>query len=223
MKIQFITPLKVGLGTLAVATTMAFTPLVNSSAKAHSMQNTSDTFEYVTKKAPDGVLLPPPAGSSSEEILAFAPDPSVKVMGKNKKATFVVDLTNNVLYHYNKQGEPICAYRVASGRNNPEDRTDEGLRIVSHVETYPYRKAPAHTKRHKQPHLFGPKIIILDTLNPRNGKRGSTGEFIHGNCDESSLGKHASGGCIRMDNTVIKELARVAKRGDIVVMMRRAQ
>lgn len=223
MKISFISPFKTGLGTLALATAVAFTPLAGSGAKTNNLRNPSDTFEYFQKKSPDEVLLPPPAGSTSEEILAFAPDPSVKVMGRDKKATFVVDLTNNVLYHYNKEGEPICAYRVASGQNNRKDRTDEGLRIVSHVETYPYNRAPAHTKRHKQPYLFGPKIIILDTLNPRNGKRGSTGEFIHGNNDVSSIGKHASGGCIRMDNTVIKELAKVVKRGDIVVMMRRAQ
>ncbi len=45
-----------------------------------------------------------------------------------------------------------------------------------------------------------------------------TGQFIHGNNDISSLGKYASLGCIRMDNEVIKKLAKEVKRGDIVVI-----
>ena len=92
--------------------------------------------------------------------------------------------------------------------------------MVTHVETYPYRSAPMATKRRRNPNDYGPRIICLETVNPKTGAKGSTGEFIHGNKNPNSLGKYASLGCIRMDNEVIKELAKQVKRGDIVVIKR---
>ena len=70
------------------------------------------------------------------------------------------------------------------------------------------------------PDDYGPRVICLETVDPETGKRGKTGEFIHGNNNPSSLGKYASLGCVRMDNTVIKYIASMLKPGDIVVMKR---
>jgi lipoprotein-anchoring transpeptidase ErfK/SrfK len=90
--------------------------------------------------------------------------------------------------------------------------------MVTHVETYPYRTAPAHTKRRKHPKDYGPKIIMLNKLDPETGELSDIGEFIHGNRNSSTLGQYVSHGCMRMDNDVIKELAANAKRGDIVLI-----
>ena len=99
--------------------------------------------------------MPPPKGSAADSILAFAPDPWVTVQGQQKVLTFAVDVTNNILYHYDKDGNPIMGYRIASGKLDPENQTDEGLRVVSHVETYPYKTAPPHTKRSQNPSDYG--------------------------------------------------------------------
>ena len=237
MNIPRISGLKTGLGIAIVAGTLTLTAPINARNRSDTPQK--DKFEYVNK-APsadpslksklvrwaarnfaDTVALPPATGSSADEVLAFAPDPKVVVKGQEKILTFAVDVTNNILYHYDSKGNPIVAYRIASGKLTPDKQTDVGLRVVSHVETYPYKTAPANTKRRKNPSDYGPRCIILDKLDPNTGKRSSTGEFIHGNKDASSIGKHASQGCMRMDNEVIKELAKAVKRGDLVMIIRR--
>jgi lipoprotein-anchoring transpeptidase ErfK/SrfK len=235
MKITRLTGFKTGLGAAVAAGIITLTVPTN----AQDQKAPQDKFEYVnktplaqpsikskmirwaTRTFSEEVALPPPCGSAADSILAFAPDPWVVVQGQQKVLTFAVDVTNNILYHYDAEGNPIKGYRIASGKLTPEMQTDEGLRMVSHVETYPYKNAPAHTKRHKNPRDYGPKCIILDKLDPSTGKKGITGEFIHGNKDASSIGKHVSQGCMRMDNDVIKELAKIVKRGDLVMIIRR--
>lgn len=239
MKINKITGLKASLGILAVAGTITFTAPMIARSKSETLQQ--DTFEYIdsrpstqptlkskfvrwaTRSFSDHVALPPALGSAADSILAFAPDPRILVQGQEKILTFAVDVTNNILYHYDKEGNPIMGYRIASGKLTPDMQTDEGLRVVSHVETYPYKTAPSHTKRHKNPRDYGPRCIILDTFDPLTGKKGITGEFIHGNKDASCIGKHVSQGCMRMDNTVIKNLAKDVKRGDLIKVFRRVR
>ena len=159
----------------------------------------------------------PPSGTTNANFLASAPSPDIMVCGKNKKAKFVINLSQNVLYSYDQNGQPKCAYRIASGKASTP--THSGVRIVSHTESYPYRSAPRHTKRRRNPRAYGPKAIILDILNTKNGARSSTGEFIHGNNDSTSIGKYASHGCMRMDNEVIKKISDDVKRGDLVLIL----
>ena len=162
------------------------------------------------------VVTAPPEGTSEKDVLAGAPKPTVKIQGQMKTAKFVVDLSKNVLYKYNIQGKPEMAYMIASGK--PSTPTSKGVRVITHTETYPYRTAPAHTKRRRNPSAYGPKIILLNKLDPNTGEKSDIGEFIHGNNNFDSLGRYASHGCIRMDNEVIKQLAAEAKRGDIVII-----
>lgn len=158
----------------------------------------------------------PPEGSDAYKFLKFAPKPEIIYLGEERKARFVVTLSDNRLYHYNDYGEPIKVYSVASGK--PSSPTSTGVRMVSHVESYPYLTAPRSTKRRRSPKSYGPKIIILDKIDLETGEKSMIGEFIHGNNDSTSIGKNVSKGCIRMDNKVIKYLSGIVKRGDFVVI-----
>ena len=159
----------------------------------------------------------PTKGTTSQAVLQKAPNPEVYIKGKKNFASIVVDLAQNVLYEY-KNGKPISAYLIASGKKSTP--TDTGLRIVTHIETYPYKSAPKSTKRYKNPNDYGPRIICLEKLDSITGIRSVTGEFIHGNNNPQSLGKYVSKGCMRMDNEVIKLLAQKVKRGALVLIKR---
>lgn len=209
MKITPTFTFKNSIGAALAAGALLVAPF---SAKAQTGElNTEyvgDTFETSVKVTP--------AGTSEKSVLIMAPNPEVEIAGETVNAAIVVDLSKNVLYHYNEYGEADKAYLVASGKKRYP--TDTGIRVVTHCESYPYKSAPVSTKRRKQPWNYGPRVICLETVNPDTGARGKTGEFIHGNNNPDSLGKYASLGCIRMDNTVIKELAAQVKRGDIVLI-----
>lgn len=188
--------------------------------KAQTLEK--DTLEIpsatITKDSIPAIAMVPAKGTTDSEVLREAPSPVVYIAGKRKKAAIVVDLSNNVLFFYHETGIPLAAYLVASGKKKYP--TDTGIRIVTQIEKYPYKTASSKTKRYKNPDDYGPRVICLETVDPETGKRGKTGEFIHGNNNPSSLGKYASLGCVRMDNTVIKYIASMLKPGDIVVMKR---
>lgn len=160
-----------------------------------------------------------PEGTTDSRVLASAPSPDIVVNGVDKKATIVVDLTTNVLYHYDN-GKPLEAYSICSGKIAGKDPspTPPGAYVVSHVEISPYDNAP-NTKRSQNPSDYGPRVIILRVLDTKTGKTSQTGVFIHGNRNYSSLGKYWSHGCMRMDNKVIKYLSQRVKRGDIVYVL----
>lgn len=152
-------------------------------------------------------------------ILANAPSSQIEVAGKKQNAAIVVDLSENRFYRYDKDGKAFEVYQVASGKKTSP--TSTGLRKVSHIETYPYTEAPAGTKRRKSPKAYGPKILILTTIDPKTGKDlGSNGEFIHGNNNPASIGTYASHGCMRMDNDVIVQLSKEVKPGSYVLIQK---
>ena len=206
MRITPINNFRKFFGITLAAGTIAAAPLMASNNTTGLSQ---DTVTLSTKTIP-------PSGTSDSLVLDSAPSPVVVVQGKKRTAAIVVDLSKNVLYKYDEEGQPEAAYLIASGKKRTP--TDPGLRVVSHVEKYPYKSAPAQTKRHKQPWNYGPRAIILETVDPKTGRRGSTGEFIHGNNNAASIGKYASLGCMRMDNEVIKKLAEQVKKGDLVLI-----
>ena len=159
-----------------------------------------------------------PKGTTDSCVLKNAPCNQVCIQGEVKNAKFVIDISKNILYHYDESGIPVIAYSVASGKKSSP--TDTGVRIVTHVETYPYRTAGKNTKRRRNPRDYGPNIICVEKLDPVSGKRSITGEFIHGNNNPASIGKYASLGCVRMDNDVIKDLSKQVKRGDIILIVK---
>lgn len=227
MKILPFNGIKKALGITLAAGSIAFA--VPAVTKSQNIMLMKDTFEFskdtvelpqktVTKDYIPAIARVPATGTSDEAVLAEAPSPVVYIAGERKKAKIVVDLSKNVLYFYHDTGIPLCAYLVASGKKKYP--TDTGIRVVTHIERYPYKTASPKTKRYKKPWDYGPRVICLETVDPKTGARGKTGEFIHGNNNPASLGKYASLGCVRMDNTIIKYLANLVKPGDIVVMQR---
>ena len=181
-----------------------------------SLQSVSGNLFQQKQKSDIFVRSIPPKGTNEKQILAKAPNPAVKVKNENKTAKFVIDISQNVLYKYNNNGNAEMAYLIASGR--PSMKTQKGVRVVSHVERFPYRGAPRRSKRRRQPRAFGPFVIVVNKLDTKTGEQSSTGQFIHGTNVPSSIGKYASHGCMRMDNEVIKVLAKEVKPGDIVLI-----
>lgn len=205
---SFINNMKIfnQIRTFAIAS-IAAVPLLTAPS-IYAQNPKQDSFEYSI----------PPKGTDSELILANAPSPDIVIANENKKASIVIDLSKNVLYKYDDSGTPMRAYLVASGKKSTP--THPGVRIVTHIETYPYRYAPRASKRRQNPGAYGPKIICLNKIDSKTAEQSPTGEFIHGNNKASSIGQYASKGCIRMDNEVIKELSQQVRRGDIVIIQK---
>lgn len=158
-----------------------------------------------------------PKGSTNPEHLKNAPNPSITVAGEEKFASIVVDTKNNLLYKYNENGKAETVYSVATGKKYTPTR--KGIRMIDHVEDYPYKKAYG-TKRKKNPKNYGPNVIYLVSIDTKTGEvTGSNGQFIHGNNNEKSLGTNASLGCVRMDNEVIKELSQKVEEKTYVLIL----
>lgn len=162
-----------------------------------------------------------PQGVKNEDVLVLAPKPDIMIAGEKKKAGIIVDLSKNILFRYDKNGKPINAYLIASGKKSTP--TDKGVRIVTHKEKFPYRGAPRRAKRRRAPKDYGPFIICLNKLDPKTGEQSSTGEFIHGcrsyeKTFESTPDRYVSHGCMRMDNEIIAILAKEVERGEIVII-----
>ncbi len=157
-----------------------------------------------------------PKGSTNPEHLKNAPSPEIEIAGEKKFAAIVVDTEHNLLYKYNDEGEAEIVYSVATGKKTSP--TKKGIKMITNVETYPYKTAYG-TKRKRNPNAYGPNVIIIENINSETGKiYGNNGQFIHGNNNEKSLGEYASLGCVRMDNEVIKKLAKeVVKKTYVLV------
>ncbi len=207
MKIFFYPNIRQVILTLAAAGSIT--------AAAQSIKTTSETLQKDTFTTTIAENIPP-AGTTADSVLLYAPSPKIKIQEEIKNARIVVKLSTNVLYKYNKEGEAVSAYRIASGKKSTPTKT--GVRVVTHVEQYPYKSASPKTRRHRKPQDYGPRVICLETIDTQTGKRGTTGQFIHGNNNPNSIGKHSSLGCIRMDNEIIKQLAAEVERGDIVII-----
>lgn len=181
--------------------------------------NAKDTFE---KEPPQTELVDSVGYKTllSKEVLEQAPSPVITIAGEEKIAGIVVDVTENRLFRYDSLGCVIDGYVIASGKigRSGKSITDLGIRQVDHVEDYPYRNAYG-TKRKRNPRDYGPNVLYLVSINPETGAcEGSNGEFIHGNNNPSSLGKHSSKGCIRMENEVIYKIAREIENGTYVLI-----
>ncbi len=193
--------------TIALSSLLAIMPL--QSAKSFQLIKTETEKDLFIRTVT-------PQGTDNKNVLKNAPSSLVNIQGKNKNAKFVIDLSINILYKYDNDGNAQNAYLIASGK--PSMKTEKGVRIVSHVEKFPYRGAPRRSKRRRHPRAYGPFTIVLNKIDTKTGEESSTGQFIHGTNVPTSIGKYASHGCMRMDNEIITELSKEVKRGDIILI-----
>lgn len=196
--------------TLLLAGGLAISPAVVKSERF-----LPDAFS-LTQQVAKSIIQIPHEGTCDSLILASAPTCDIIIQGIKRKAKIVVDVANHLLYKYNSDGTAEKVYPIATGK--PSTPTHKGIRIVSNIEIPKLRTAPKHTKRYKNPAPYGARCIVLDKLDVKTGKRSSTGEFIHGNNDPESIGQSVSGGCMRMGEDAVVEVARDVKSGDIVII-----
>lgn len=199
---KILKPVKIGL-----VAWLSFFPLQNLSAPDRPL--TKDVFEHIEMAK----QVPKP-----KPLFNFGKiNSNVKIAGERKRATIVVDTDKNKLYHFAEDGSIIKEYDVATGKKTTP--TDKGIRMVTWVENYPYRSAPAISKRRKAPWDYGPKIIVIGVVDEKTGEvTHFNGEFIHGTNKPQSIGTHASKGCVRMYNEDVKELAAQMEKGMYVVI-----
>ena len=116
------------------------------------------------------------------------------------KDYIIIEKTNNKLYLY-KDGKFVKSYRVATGKE--PHFTPEGTFKIANKSDLTAQEMPSR---------FGTRWIGLavplhkdlkepDDRAPRGEKYG-----IHGTDEPSSIGKHASSGCIRLRNRDVEEL-----------------
>lgn len=129
-----------GIAGIAAGTLMLFPKEIKAQSVISSEKQSEDVFEKVSEISPQG--------STGKTILLNAPSPDIEIMGVMRTAAIVVDLSKNILYKYDEFGNAQKAYLVASGKKSSP--TDEGIRVVTHIEKYPYRSAPPSTKRRKK-------------------------------------------------------------------------
>ena len=193
-----------------------FTDKITSPLEFLPLRYMLKNYEVKTLEAPKGVVTP--EGIEDIRVLINAPSPKIEVMGKSMFAKIVVDIRNNTLYKYDKDGFPLKAYLVATGARG--SRTRAGLRIVTYMEKFPYRGAPKNCKRLFDPYSYGPYILFLNAVNPKTGRQTVVDQFLHGNGNEKSIGRKVSHGCMRTNNKVMRnELSKEVKRGDYVLLI----
>ena len=198
MKISAILPNFIK--TSILSTTIGISP-TNISAQDFTSR---DTFEYKQ------IVL------DEKELLAKAPSPRVLLKGKEVNVTLLADLSKNLLFQYDSQGKPERVFPVASGKQSSP--TTKGLRIISHVESFPYKNAPKTCKRRKTPNVYGANVIIVEALDQKTGVKSATSQFLHGTNNPSSIGKYASAGCVRMYKKDIQYLAKLVKHGNLYLI-----
>lgn len=211
MKIYPMNSIKKYTKLVLLAGTLSLIPV---SAKTKPME--ADTFIKTEAPAKTDKKILPPTGSTAPEDLAKAPSCNIIVQGKKEKATIVVVLATNTLYQYDKNGKPMIAYSIAKGKKSTP--THKGLRRVLFVDIAPYKKSPG-TNRSRNPRPYGPRVIVLEIINPATGETFQTGEFIHGNGDnDTSMGYDKSGGCMRLSNKGAIAVGKYVKPGDYVLI-----
>lgn len=132
--------------------------------------------------------------------------------------TIIVDTPHTYLYLILGQGKAM-RYGIGVGR---EGFTWSGVKsIVRKTEWPDWYPPPEMIKR--QPYL--PRMVAGGPGNPLGARAlyiGGTEYRIHGTNDPTTIGKHVSSGCIRLDNADIIDLFNRAKVGAKVIVLPQA-
>ncbi|WP_018755546.1 L,D-transpeptidase [Paenibacillus terrigena] len=125
----------------------------------------------------------------------------------------VIDKSTNKLTYFEK-GKAIKSFSVATGKKS--SYTPEGLfPIQEKIKNRPYYKDKIKGGDPKNP--LGDRWLGLEVK--KNGHT-SYAYGIHGNNNESSIGKYVSAGCIRMHNKDIRWLYDKIKVNTLVLIQK---
>jgi lipoprotein-anchoring transpeptidase ErfK/SrfK len=166
-----------------------------------------------------GVVLVPPGTKSAakgyEDNFGFKRAKIIAYASKLVPGSIVIDTRGNFLYYVLGNGK-AAMYRIASGKPGFEWA---GQHNISSKVKWPEWRPPTEMRK-RRPEL--PAYMAGGPKNPLGARAmylGSSIYRIHGTNEPSSIGKHASSGCIRMLNADISELYEHAKIGALVIVM----
>lgn len=129
--------------------------------------------------------------------------------------TIIVDTANTYLYLVLGQGKAL-RYGIGVGR---EGFTWSGRERISRMAEWPNWRPPAEMLE-REPHL--PDFMPGGPNNPLGARAlylGNTLYRIHGTNEPSSIGTHASSGCIRLLNEDVMDLYQRVSVGTSVVVL----
>ena len=119
----------------------------------------------------------------------------------------IVNTHTNKLTYYNK-GKLVKTFRVATGKSSTQTPTGK-FKILNKIKNRPWYKENIPGGSPNNP--LGKRW--MDSVNSPGSSYG-----IHGNNNESSIGKSVSHGCIRMHNSEIEWLFEQIKVGTTVII-----
>jgi len=130
----------------------------------------------------------------------------------------IINKADMTLSHYNYKGELLQKSSIATGKI-PGDKkrmgdfkTPEGIfRIIDVEDASDWSHYLKDDTLGKVVGAYGPFFIRLDVP-------GQNGIGIHGTVDDSSIGKRASEGCIRMHNAELRQLVNKIGSAKVVVI-----
>ena len=169
----------------------------------------------------DEVVITPAAISADQNVDASATFPAIKrgnIIAYNsakKRGSIIVDTNSNNLYFVLGFGKAI-QYRVATAKPGFEWA---GTHTVASKTQWPDWRPPVEM-RARRPEL--PAYMAGGPKNPLGARAmylGGSIYRIHGTNEPSSIGKHASSGCIRMLNADVIELFQLVKVGTEVTVL----
>lgn len=129
------------------------------------------------------------------------------IISKEEMALYVYDYKGNLLSKF-----PIAASRNYGNKEKSGDKkTPEGVFRISDIQDSSNWSVDFGDGNGKIKGVYGPFFIRL--LTP-----GHTGIGIHGTHDNNSIGLRVTGGCIRLKNKDLKELVKLIRVGDVVVI-----
>lgn len=128
-------------------------------------------------------------------VLAVYPNPGT---GSDK---IIINKGDNTLYFY-KKGELYKTYAVATGKD-PQYTPEGKFKITNKIVDHGRELKPQLGNR-----WMGLSVPFEKDNRAENDPRAPEGSKygIHGTDEPDSIGKYASGGCIRMDNQQVVEL-----------------
>lgn len=121
----------------------------------------------------------------------------------------IINTQTNKLGYY-KNGKLVKQFRVGTGKSSTKTPTGKS-KIVNKIKNRPYYSGGIPGGDPRNP--LGDRWLGLQL----RGTYGTT-YGIHGNNDPSSIGKHVSGGCVRMHNSEVRWLFNQVPIGTTVIL-----